>query len=52
MNSGDAAPVEILRNAMGEKGQGDAPKHRKATEPERGGGNLLELPESSKSGGG
>ena len=51
-NSGDEAPVEILRNAMGKKGQGNAPKHRDATEPGRGGGNLLEPPESSKCGGG
>ena len=37
---------------MGEKGQGDARKHREEREPERGGENLLELPESTIYGGG
>ena len=52
VDSGEEGPVGLLRNAMGKKGQGNAPKHRDATEPGRGGGNLLEPPESSKCGGG
>ena len=52
VNSGDEALVEDLGNAKGKKCQGDAPRHREAAEPERGGGNLLELPESTIYGGG
>ena len=52
VNSGDEALVEDLGNAKGKKCQGDAPRHREAAEPERGDGNLLELPESTIYGGG
>ena len=52
VNSGEEATAKSLRNAMGKKGQGNARKHREEREPERGGGNLLELPESTIYGGG
>ena len=38
MSSGEEAPVKSLRNAMGEKGQGEAPQHgeERAREKRRG----------------
>ena len=52
VNSGEDAPDEILLDTKGKKVQGEAPQHGEAREQEMGGGNLLELPESSKCGGG
>ena len=52
MNSGEEAPVENLRGTKGKKVQGEAPQHGEDREQEMGGGNLLELPESTIYGGG
>ena len=52
MSSSEEAPVKSLQNAMGEKGQGEAPQHGEAGEQGTGGGNLLMLPKSAMNCGG